>query len=274
MDQVLKTACVQISASPDIQENIKTITDFVRQAAAEGARFIATPENSCHMVFPQEAKLESATDEGANLVVQAMSELASELGVWILLGSVAVTASNGKIANRSIFLSDKGEIAARYDKIHLFDVDLKNGESYRESSVFVAGDKAVVADSPWGKIGLSICYDVRFPHLYRGLAKAGASIITVPAAFTVPTGQAHWHTLLRARAIENGAFVIAPGQCGTHAGDRQTYGHSLIIDPWGEILAEAGEQPEVIYADLDLSKVDHVRSSVPALSHDRDYHLM
>lgn len=274
MDQVLKTACVQISASPDIQENIKTLSAFVREAAGQGAQFIATPENSCHMVFPQESKLETATDEDGHAVIEAMSDLAKELDVWILLGSISVTASDGKIANRSILLNAQGEIVARYDKIHLFDVDLKNGESYRESNIFVGGNKAVIADSPWGTIGLSICYDVRFPHLYRQLAKAGASIITVPAAFTVPTGQAHWHTLLRARAIENGAFVIAPGQCGTHAGDRQTFGHSLIIDPWGEILAEAGEQPEVIYADLDLSKVDHVRSSVPSLQHDRDYHIL
>ena len=175
------------------------------------------------------------------------------------------------MAKRSFFFSPSGKEIARYDKIHMFDVDLPNGESYRESSDYEPGDKSALADTDFGKVGLTICYDLRFPHLYRDLAKAGASILAVPSAFTVPTGQAHWSVLQRARAIETGSFVVSAAQCGQHDGDRKTYGHSIIVDPWGVVLAEAGEEPGVITADLDLSAVDKARQAIPALQHDRDY---
>lgn len=274
MIEKVKVAGVQLNASPEISENTKIVEDQVREAAGQGAKLIVTPENTCHMVFPQGKKLDTAPAEDAHGLLSRAQELAQELDVWLLLGSLSIKVQEDKIANRSFMISDKGEIVARYDKIHLFDVDLAGGESYRESKNVQGGDKAVLADTPWGKVGMTICYDVRFPHLYRTLAHAGASILTVPAAFTVPTGKAHWHTLLRARAIENGAFVIATGQCGTHAGDRLTYGHSLIINPWGEVIAEAGEQPEIIYADLDMDEVTKARESIPALQHDRPFELV
>ena len=181
----------------------------------------------------------------------AFRALAEELGIWLLIGSLAIKVSDTKTANRSFLIDPKGAIAARYDKIHLFDVDLPSGENYRESNTVAGGDRAVTADLPWGKIGMSVCYDLRFPQLYRALAQAGAFLLTVPSAFTETTGKAHWHVLLRARAIENGAFVIAPAQGGTHADGRKTYGHSLIVAPWGEVLAEAGTDPGVIVADID-----------------------
>ena len=184
---------------------------------------------------------------------------------------MSIKLGDNRIANRSFLFSDTGEIVARYDKIHLFDVDLPTGESHRESDLVRPGEEAVVAETPWAIIGLSICYDLRFAYLYRDLAKAGASILTVPAAFTVPTGKAHWETLLRARAIETGSFVLAPAQCGEHEGGRQTYGHSLIIGPWGEVLADAGEDTGFIIAELDLSAVEKAREAIPALKHDRAY---
>ena len=220
------------------------------------------------MRFPQEAKLQSCFSADTHPAIPYYAELAKELEIWLLIGSMAIKVGD-KMANRSFLFSDKGDVVATYDKIHLFDVDLPTGESHRESDHVQAGTKAVTADTPWGKIGMSICYDVRFAYLYRKLAHMGASIMTVPAAFTVPTGQAHWKTLLRARAIETGAFVLAPGQCGEHEGGRKTYGHSLIIDPWGDVLAEADDKPCIITAELDLSVVAKTRNAIPALKHDR-----
>lgn len=271
MEKMVKTACIQLNAGPVIEDNLQAAQALIREAAAQGAQFIATPENTCHMRSPQSEKLKTAKPEDTHPGIPFFSELARELGVWLLAGSISIRLDDNRIANRSFLFSDSGQIAARYDKIHLFDVDLPTGESHRESALVRPGEKAVVAPLPWGKLGLSICYDLRFAYLYRDLAKAGASIISVPAAFTVPTGQAHWHTLLRARAIETGAFVIAPAQCGEHEGGRRTYGHSLIISPWGEILAEGGEEPGIVMADLDLELVAKARAAIPALKHDREY---
>jgi predicted amidohydrolase len=203
--------------------------------------------------------------------VPAFQALAAELKAWLLIGSLAVKLDAKTCANRSFLFDPQGRIAARYDKIHMFDVDLANGETYRESATFRPGEQAVTADLPWGRVGLTVCYDLRFAYLYRALAQAGASFLTVPAAFTVPTGEAHWHVLLRARAIETGCYVFAPAQCGEHAEGRKTYGHSLIVAPWGEVLADGGEEVGIIYADVDPAKVTKARNMVPALRHDRPF---
>lgn len=269
---MVKVAAIQISSGPDIGQNIAKLEEMVRAAAAAGAQFIATPENSCHIVFPSSRKLNSARYEKDHEGITTMQSLAKELGVWILIGSFSIKVSDQQVVNRSYLFSDQGDIAATYDKIHLFDVDLPDGSQYRESQVITAGDRAVVAATAIGHVGLSICYDLRFPQLFRTMAqKMGATVLAIPAAFTVPTGQAHWHVLLRARAIENGCFVIAPAQTGTHDGGRQTYGHSLIIDPWGTVLADGGTDEGVVYADLDLKKVAEVRSAIPSLQHDRNF---
>lgn len=274
MTDKVKVALVQMNSGPDIAENIIAAETLIREAAAKGAQFILTPENTCHIRRPATEKLKSAKVIEGHPVVTRFAALAKELGVWILAGSISVLLPEQKILNRSILIDANGNIVADYDKIHLFDVDLPTGEVHRESAVVKPGTRAVVAETPWGKLGLAICYDLRFASLFRTLSKAGATILTVPAAFTVPTGQAHWHTLLRARAIENGAFVLAPAQVGTHEGDRKTYGHSLIIDPWGVILAEGdGENTGIIMAELDLNAVKTAREAIPALIHDRDYSI-
>lgn len=268
-----KAACIQLNAGPEIAANLKDAASLVREAASQGAQFIATPENTCHIRMPATEKLKSSPVAEKHPALPLFSGLAKETGAWLLLGSISVKISDDKIANRSYLFNDKGAIAATYDKIHLFDVDLDGGETYRESATVKPGGKAITADTPFGRIGMTICYDVRFAHLYRTLAQAGASILTIPAAFTVPTGKAHWETLLRARAIENGAFVIAPAQCGVHEGGRGTYGHSLIIGPWGDVLAQGGEAPGIIMADLDPGAVGKARGAVPSLRHDRDFRL-
>jgi deaminated glutathione amidase len=271
MSAAFKVACVQLSVARDIAPNIDAASRLIRAARAAGADFILTPENTS-MIEPKRALLlEKVRSEAEHPGIPAFSALAAELGVWLLIGSMQIRLDATHCANRSFLFDPKGAIAARYDKIHMFDVDLAGGESYRESATFRPGSAAVVADLPWGRVGLSVCYDLRFAYLYRALAQAGASFLTVPAAFTVPTGSAHWHTLLRARAIETGSFVFAPAQCGSHAEGRKTYGHSLIVAPWGEILAEAGEEPCVISAAIDPAKVIEARSMVPALRHDRAF---
>jgi predicted amidohydrolase len=244
---------------------------LIREARAAGADFIATPENTTLMAPDGGAKLEKSYDEGRDPALPRFRALAEELGVWLLIGSLAIKVSDAKTANRSFLLDPKGRIAARYDKIFLFDVDLPSGETYRESNTVAGGNRAVTADLPWGRLGLSICYDLRFPQLYRRLAQAGSAFLAVPSAFTETTGKAHWHVLLRARAIENGAFVIAPAQGGRHANGRQTYGHSLIVSPWGEILAEAGTEPGIITAEVDPAGVTTAQERVPSLRHDRDF---
>ncbi|PJB73382.1 MAG: amidohydrolase [Alphaproteobacteria bacterium CG_4_9_14_3_um_filter_47_13] len=268
---MVRTACIQLNSGAEIQPNLEAAASLIRQAAEQGAQFIATPENSCHMRARQEDRLETSMPEETHRGVPFFSKLAQEYGIWLLVGSMSIRLEGGHLANRSFLFNDKGALLARYDKIHLFDVDLPTGESHRESNLVKAGTEAVTVKMPWGTLGMSICYDLRFSYLYRDLARAGASILAVPAAFTVPTGQAHWDVLLRARAIETGSFVVAPAQCGTHEGGRKTYGHSMIISPWGEILAEGDAEPGIIIADLDLSEVSKARQAIPALQHDRDY---
>jgi predicted amidohydrolase len=266
-----RAACVQLRSSDDVAENIRAASALIREAKAQAADFIATPENTTLMAPDGGAKLERSFPEQADPALPVFRALAAELGVWLLIGSLAIKVSDAKTANRSFLIDPKGAVAARYDKIHLFDVDLPSGEVYRESNTVAGGNRAVTADLPWCKIGLSVCYDLRFPQLYRTLAQTGAVLLTVPSAFTETTGKAHWHALLRARAIENGAFVLAPAQGGTHAGGRKTYGHSLIVAPWGEVLAEAGTDPCVIVADIDPARAADARARIPNLKHDRPF---
>jgi len=264
-----RAACVQLRSSDDVTENIRETVRLVREAAARGASFVATPENTTLMAQDGGAKLAGSFDEAQDPALPVFARLANELNIWLLIGSLAIKVSQAKTANRSFLFAPDGSVAARYSKIHLFDVELASGEVYRESNTVAGGDQAVVADTVWGRIGLTICYDLRFPQLYRKLAQKGAFLFTVPSAFTVPTGSAHWHVLLRARAIENGAFVVAPAQGGVHANGRRTYGHSLIVSPWGEVLAEAGTDPGVIVADIDPALSKQAREKVPNLQHDR-----
>ena len=266
-----KAACIQLRSTDDVAENIRDTVRWVREVAARGATFIATPENTTLMAPDGGAKLAQSFDEAHDPALPVFSALAKELKVWLLIGSLAIKVSDSKTANRSFLFAPDGSIRARYSKIHLFDVQLASGETYRESNTVAGGGEAVVADTDMGKVGLSICYDLRFPQLYRKLAQKGAFIFTVPSAFTVPTGRAHWHVLQRARAIENGAFVIAPAQGGIHANGRKTFGHSLIVSPWGDVLAEAGTEPGVIVADIDPALADDARAKVPNLQHDREF---
>lgn len=266
-----RAACVQLRSSDDVQENIRAACALIREARDKGADFIATPENTALMAPDGGAKLENSFPEDGDPALPRFRAIAEELGIWLLLGSLAIKVSETKTANRSFLIDAKGRIAARYDKIFLFDVDLPNGEIYRESDTVSGGNRTAIADLPWGRVGLSVCYDLRFPQLYRRLAQAGASILTVPSAFTETTGKAHWHVLMRARAIENGAFVIAPAQGGTHTNGRQTYGHSMIVGPWGEVLVEAGTEPCVIAADIDPAAAKNARTRMPSLRHDRDF---
>jgi deaminated glutathione amidase len=268
----IKVACLQMRSGTDVTENISEASALIRQAATQGAELIATPEMTTLLDRKPGAVWQKATTEEADLGLKAFRSLAAELKTTLLIGSMPIRAAGHKCANRSFLIGPDGQVKARYDKIHMFDVKLNAGNVYRESDSFAAGAEAVVAALPAGLLGMTICYDVRFPDLYRQLAWAGAKIIAVPAAFTRITGEAHWHILLRSRAIETGCFLLAPAQGGKHQDGRETYGHSLIIDPWGEILAEAGEDPTVITATLDLSKVDEVRGRIPSLSHARDFH--
>ncbi len=270
MKSSLKAACVQVNAGPEIGPNLLAAGDLVRRARDAGADFIAMPENVSLIVQGRAKVLERVKPEAEHPAVPFFADLARETGAWLLAGSLGILLEEGRVANRSYLFDSDGRVAATYDKVHMFDVDLKGGESYRESATFRPGDRAVLVNSPWGGVGLTICYDVRFAYLYRALAQAGARILTVPAAFTVPTGRAHWHVLLRARAIETGCFVIAPAQTGTHDQGRQTYGHSLIVAPWGEVLADGGEEVGITVADLDLDRVEEARRMVPALTHDRE----
>lgn len=267
---LFKVACVQLRTSCDVDQNIEHARDLIYEASRDDVKFIATPEMTHLMEFSGKPLFEKAKSEGEDRGVRAFGALAKELRVWLLIGSLAIRLSDSRITNRSFLFGPDGDIVAKYDKIHMFDVDLDDGESYRESKHYQAGSRAVVAEMPWATIGLTVCYDLRFPYLYRLLAHKGASILAVPAAFTRPTGEAHWHVLLRARAIENGCYVMAPAQGGVHENGRVTYGHSLIVSPWGEILAEAGECPCVISALFDSEKVAKTRGLIPSLKHDRD----
>ena len=268
MAETFTAACLQVNASNDMAANIATASDLTRKAVTAGAQLVLMPENVAMMEWGRANVTAKAMPEETHTALAAFRALAKELGIWLHGGSLAVSQPSGKVANRTYVLNPAGEIAARYDKIHMFDVDLGNGERYAESSTFASGDSAVAVDLPWGKLGLTICYDLRFPHLYRHLGQAGADFLTVPAAFTKVTGEAHWHVLLRARAIETGCFVFAPAQTGTHAGDRKTFGHALIINPWGEILADAGTDPGFIMAPINVAEVVKARGKIPALGLD------
>ncbi len=270
---MLRVALIQQTAARDFAPNLAFLEAQIKDAAAEGARLILAPEN-CAMLEPdRDAHRAKALTEEDHPLPPLFSQLAQETGAFLLAGSLAVQVAGGKLANRSLLFAPDGRIAARYDKIHLFDVDLANGESYRESALIAPGDTAVTVETPVARLGLSVCYDLRFAGLFRALAQAGADILTIPSAFTVPTGDAHWHILLRARAIETGCFVLAPAQTGIHAEGRRTYGHSLIVNPWGEIIADAGTEPGLVLADLDLAEVAYARQRIPALTHDRPFTL-
>jgi predicted amidohydrolase len=266
----LTVACIQTNSGPAVTDNLARLEPLILDAHKKGTQLIALPENVNMMIRARDQLFAAAKSETEEPSLPFFAGMAKKTGAWILAGSVAVAIDPDKLANRSYLFSPDGEIAARYNKIHMFDADLGD-EVYRESAHYRAGKCAVAAELPWGKLGLTICYDLRFPHLYRTLAKAGASIIAAPAAFTATTGKMHWHVLLRARAIETGAFIIAPAQCGTHDGGRKTYGHSLIIDPLGAIIAEAGEDVGIITAELDLDKVAAARRMLPSLQHDCEF---
>jgi predicted amidohydrolase len=270
---VIRAALIQLRSGTDMARNAAEASALIREAAGQGASFVATPEMT-NILEPDRPRLRSlARPEREDASVAAFSVLAQELGLWLSIGSLALQGPGEKLVNRSLLFTPDGGIAARYDKIHLFDVDLPTGESLRESHAYDGGAEAVLVETPLGAIGLTICYDMRFPHLYRALAKAGAKLFTVPSAFTVPTGRAHWHVLLRARAIETGSFIVAAAQGGRHESGRETYGHSLIVSPWGEVLAEAGTEPGIVIADIDLAQADLARARIPALVHDRSMSL-
>ncbi len=265
-----KAACIQNTATRDIDANVAWVCARIDEAVAGGADFVALPE-TVGLIEPVNDRIPASTyDEADDIGLAAFRAKAAEHGVVILVGSQLIR-DGGKIYNRCFLLDTDGGIRARYDKLHMFDIELKNGESYRESDAIAPGDRAVVVETRWGRLGLSVCYDLRFSALYRALAHAGAEFITIPAAFTRTTGEAHWHTLVRARAIETGAFVIAPNQCGHHADRRYSYGHSLIVDPWGEILADGGDEPGVVYADIDLERVARARARIPLLKNERPF---
>ncbi len=271
MANALKVALVQLRSGRDIDANVATISGLVREAAAAGAIYVQTPENSTVMDEDKERLIAQITSEEKSAALAAFREITRELKLWLHIGSMPVAHPSGKLANRSLLIAPDGSIAARYDKIHMFDVDLGGGESYRESRNIEAGGSAVIAEIDDTRLGLSICYDLRFPQLYRRLAQGGAKLLAVPAAFTKQTGAAHWQVLLRARAIENGCFVLAAAQGGRHENGRETFGHSLIVAPTGEIAAEAGIEPGILTAHLDLSVVDDFRRKIPSLTHDRNF---
>lgn len=268
---IFKAACIQNSATPDVHHDIGVLTRLIGEAASSGARFIATPEYCAGLETRDGLLYPYAAAEGDHPAIPALAALAVKHGAWVLIGSIGIKAPDGRVLNRSIMLNPQGQIAARYDKIHMFDVNLGEGKLYRESATIAPGEEAVLSPCVSGTIGLSVCYDLRFAGLYRGYSQAGASMLAIPAAFTKLTGQAHWHVLVRARAIENGAYVIAPCQYGTLAGGAQCYGHSLIVDPWGRVLADGGEAEGVIVADIDPGLVDVTRGRIPSLRHDRPF---
>jgi deaminated glutathione amidase len=269
--KAFKAACVQLTSANEVEPNVATSSALIRDAAGKGADFVLMPEMVSLLEQNSKKMFERVVPQGDDKALKAYRAIAHELSIWLLVGSLPILIEEGKVANRSFLLDDTGGIRATYDKIHLFDVDLPNGERYRESKNYVPGGAANLAETPWGKLGMSVCYDLRFPHLYRAYGQAGADFLSIPAAFTKVTGEAHWHVLQRARAIENGCFVFAPAQCGTHADGRTTFGHSLIVDPWGAVLADGGTEPGVIIAEIDPARVAEARGRIPSLRHDRAY---
>lgn len=270
-DLKFTAAMVQMRTGLLPEPSLEQGTQLIREAAGQGAQYVQTPEVSNMMQLNRKALFEHLAPEEEDRSLKAYRDLARELKIHLHIGSLAVLANPERAANRSFLIGPEGNLIASYDKIHMFDIDLPNGESYRESANYQPGETAVITDLPWGRMGMTICYDVRFPALYRALAESGASFLAVPSAFTKKTGEAHWHTLLRARAIENGCFVFAAAQAGLHENKRETFGHSLIIDPWGVVLAEGGVEPGVILVEIDPAKVETARKSVPSLQHGRRF---
>ena len=266
-----RAACVQLSTGGVLAANIEHAVARIHEAAEAGADFVALPENVAFMAENAADVRAHAAPEESHPAVAAFRDAAAKANVWLLAGTVAVTLDDGRLANRSLVISPEGAVAARYDKIHMFDVDLLEERSYRESETYRPGVAAVTADLPWLRLGLSVCYDVRFAALYRALAQAGAGMLAVPSAFTAVTGKAHWRVLLRARAIETGSYVIAPAQCGDHPGGRSTFGHALIVSPWGEVLAEAKDNPTVLLAEIEPTRVAEARLRIPSVTHDRPF---
>ncbi len=267
----LTVACVQTNSKADPATNIAEVGSMIREAHGRGVDLITTPEVVGMLESSRRASLEKARPEATHEVLTAFRGLAAELGTWLLIGSISIKIADSRLSNRSFLIGPDGGIVARYSKIHMFDVQIGDGSSYQESNTYEPGEAASLAETPWGIMGLTICYDIRFPGLFRDLAQAGAQVIFSPAAFTKVTGEAHWHVLQRARAIENGCFIVSAAQTGTHAGGRQTYGHSLIVGPWGDVLADGGAEEGLIVAELDLDAVDLARGKIPSLTHDRRY---
>ena len=271
----LPIALIQTRTPASPAAALAHVAPLIREAAAGGAKLILTPEATNFLIKDAAARAAALTTEDKDAVIAGLRDLARELGVWLLIGSAIVKsghAGDDRAANRSLLIDDAGAVVATYDKLHVYDVDLPTGERWRESAAIRPGDRAVVADTPWARLGLTICYDIRFPHLYRALAKADAGMIAVPAAFTVPTGDAHWETLLRARAIETGCWILAPAQAGPHEDGRRTWGRSTVVGPWGEAVAKLDhDEPGVLFATLDFDAVTRARTAVPQLTHDRDF---
>lgn len=275
-----RVALVQATSGRNPEDNIHALVPMIEQAAQEGAVLIVLPETVSMMEDDSSRLRAKARSESFTTALDAFADTARSLGIWLVAGSMVIAPEDGSgdhspltssLVNRSFLIGDDGGIKARYDKIHLFDAALASGERYCESANYKPGDRLVVADTPWGKLGMTICYDLRFPHLYRELAQAGAIYFSIPSAFTLPTGIAHWEVLVRARAIENECYVFAAAQCGTHESGRETHGHSLIVDPWGQVLADAGEEPGIVTATVDPSRVVQARRQVPSLDHDRPF---
>jgi predicted amidohydrolase len=269
-----KAAMIQMRSGLQPAANVDAAVRMIGEAKAAGADYVQTPEMTNIMEVKRERLFSTIVAEEQDTSLATLRELARKLGIYVHIGSLAIKAGHDRAANRAFLIDPRGEIAARYDKIHMFDVDLAGGESYRESRTYRPGELAVLADLPWSRLGITICYDLRFPALYRALAEAGATMLAIPSAFTRQTGEAHWHVLNRARAIENGCFVIAAAQGGKHENGRETFGHSLIVDPWGRILAEGGTEPGVVMAEIDVSEVAKARARIPSLEHGRRFEIV
>ncbi len=269
-----KVGLVQMRSGVSPEINLAAALAGVEEAAGAGAAYVLTPEMTNIMEVKRERLFANIAEEERDPTLAALREAARKFSIFVHIGSLAVKVSPDKAANRAFLIDRRGDIVARYDKIHMFDVDLANGESYRESRNYRPGEIAVVADLPWGRLGMTVCYDLRFPALYRALAEAGASFLAIPSAFTRQTGEAHWHVLIRARAIENGCYVFAAAQGGKHENGRETFGHSLVVDPWGRVLAEGGSEPGVIVAEVDPAEVAAARARIPSLNHGRRFELI
>ena len=271
MTTPFRVACLQMNSGSDLAANLRQLKRMVMEAAENGAQFVLSPEYCLMMDGSGRVMRDGALPADGGTTLAELRQLAVQNNIWFLAGSLTLKSDEERIVNRSYLISADGTVVATYDKIHMFDVTLPDGKVIRESSAYRPGEHAVIAATPWGKLGMTICYDVRFPHLYRALAQRGAEFLSVPSSFQRQTGKVHWHTLLKSRAIENAAYVLAPAMCGDHPGNRQTYGHALIVDPWGEVLADAGEEPGIIYADIDPARVAKIRGMMPSLQHDRPY---